>query len=67
MVALLMLGIIPGTNIQIDFIHWLGGIEVLAVLCFLYSIHHRRAPSMFIISMAFYYTIVRTKLSSSLA
>jgi hypothetical protein len=43
MIALLFLGIIPGTNFQINFTDWLLGTAGLAALISLYFAHKRRS------------------------
>lgn len=40
--ALLLLGIIPGTNIQISFDSWLRGTAVLLVLVTIFGIYRKR-------------------------
>ena len=54
MVALLMLGIVPGTNIQIDFGSWLSGIAVLVVLMIVYLARRKRLFAHLMILLAFY-------------
>lgn len=45
MIELLMLGIVPGTNIQIDFTDWLIGALALSALVFLRIAAKRRVLS----------------------
>lgn len=42
MVDLLLLGIIPGTNIQINFADWLLGAAAFVLLAMLYIAHKKR-------------------------
>jgi len=44
MIELLMLGIVPGTNIQINFMDWLAGLAAIAAcLLVLMAVRHRLA------------------------
>jgi len=52
MIALLLLGIIPGTNIQISFTNWLVGTALFAMLLLLYLAQRRRLPLSLIIAVA---------------
>ncbi|MGH7142278.1 MAG: hypothetical protein ACREF5_02295 [Candidatus Saccharimonadales bacterium] len=47
MIALLMLGIIPGTDIQIDFISWLMVIGALFVSMLLYIAFKKKIQTIF--------------------
>ena len=42
MIALLFLGIIPGTNYQINFIDWLLCTAIFVALVLLYLVHKKR-------------------------
>ena len=41
MTAFLMLGIIPGTDIQIDFNTWLMSMGMLCLLCIVFAIYRK--------------------------
>lgn len=61
MVALLMLGIIPGTDIQIDFASWLLGVAFLAIGLGSYIAHRKRWLVHVMLLIAFYAATRRIK------
>ena len=52
MVALLMLGIIPGTNIQINFEEWLAAMVCLAVAYVVFKVLKKRLVLILIIALS---------------
>jgi hypothetical protein len=56
MVALLMLGIIPGTHIQISFANWLTGIELLLACSTVVVMHRSRKFTYAMIALTIYLT-----------
>lgn len=67
MVDLLLLGIIPGTNIQISFSDWLTGTALVVMAWGVYVLHKKRIAALVIILMAFYWTTRRARLALPLA
>ena len=55
MIDLLLLGIIPGTNIQINFTDWLIGTVVFLLLTLLFVAYRKRLP----LNLAIYLIIRR--------
>jgi hypothetical protein len=49
MIDLLLLGIIPGTNIQINFTDWLIGTVVFLLLVLAFVAHRKRLPASLVI------------------
>ena len=65
MTDLLMLGIIPGTNIQISFANWLTCTVLLSRLLFLYVAHRKRVATILILLVALHLVTRRIKLVPS--
>jgi hypothetical protein len=49
MIDLMLLGIIPGTNIQINFTDWLAGTVVFMLLFLVFVAHRKRLPASLVI------------------
>ena len=67
MVELLMLGIIPGTNIQINFTSWLIGTAILSTIVSLYIGHRKHVAHQLMIFLAMRRAIHRVRLGNPLA
>lgn len=63
MEALLFLGLIPGTNIQIDFTHWLMLATACALVAALYPFRKRRLGLHLLVLCAIELSTYRTKLA----
>lgn len=60
----LLLGIIPGTNIQINFVNWLVGTIGLVLLALLYVTAKRRLATKILVLLALRRAISRTRLDA---
>lgn len=62
MTDLLMLGLVPGTNIQITFGVWLWGITLFILLLLIYVAHRKKLPTSLVILLVVYFAIRNSKL-----
>jgi hypothetical protein len=62
MESLLLLGIIPGTNIQIDFGGWLLSTVLLALVALTYTAVKKHVPLYAMIFFSIYFATYRAKL-----
>jgi hypothetical protein len=65
MTDLLMLGIVPGTDIQISFAGWLACTASLSVLLLSYMIYKKRLVTILLVSIVVYYSTRHPKLVPS--
>ncbi len=64
MIALLFLGIIPGTNFQINFNDWLICTALLLVLTLFYVVHRKKLTSKLLIVITIRRAIRNTSLTA---